>query len=202
MLTKNPTFGQRNGLLRSAPDPKPQEALASAATARAEGPDLDPSTPAHSVVDVQPEFVVEEPKPVAQTAGPAMAMTTATGNGGADARWARRTPARLGGQILHSSLATAILCTVRDTSSTGARLEVVSQRGGNISRDRVPDQFTLFMPADRLEVDCQVMWRQGLMVGVRYVSPARRTAKQQPLKKPEPPKKPHTSLVKLLINPM
>ncbi len=46
------------------------------------------------------------------------------------------------------------------------------------------------------------MWRQGNLVGVRYTSPARRTAKQQPIKKPEPPKKPHTSLINLLINPL
>jgi hypothetical protein len=122
--------------------------------------------------------------------------------GSAEARWARRTPARLGAQILESSLASPILCTIRDTSSTGARLEVQVQRGGNISRDRVPDQFTLFMPADRLEVDCQVMWRQGVMMGVRYTSPTRRTVKQKPMQRPEAPKKPHTSLMKLLINPI
>ena len=131
-----------------------------------------------------------------------MAMAAQDAQAATEARWARRTPTRLGARIVHSSLATAILCTIRDTSSTGARLEVAAQRGGNISRDRVPDQFTLFMPADRLEVDCDVMWRQGLMVGVRYTSPTRRTAKPQPIKRPDPPKKPHTSLVKMLINPV
>jgi hypothetical protein len=131
-----------------------------------------------------------------------MAMPEAVAEAGTEARWARRTPTRLGAQIVHSSLAAPILCTIRDTSSTGARLETAVQRGGNISRDRVPDQFTLFMPADRLEVDCEVMWRQGLLVGVRYTSPTRRTAKQPIIKKPDPPKKPHTSLVKLLINPI
>ncbi len=122
---------------------------------------------------------------------------------GAESRWAKRSPSRLGAQILHPNLVSPILCTIRDTSSTGARLEVAVTRGGTISRDSVPERFTLFMPSDRLEVDCEVAWRQGLVFGVRYVSPTRRTQKQTVIKRPEnQPKKPHTSLVKLLINPI
>lgn len=181
MLPKNPTFGQRSTLRPPVTAPR----------------NPDRTAPVEAVR--QPETSV----PAAEAAaGPVMAMTPQDGQSGDEARWARRTPTRLGAQIVHASLASAILCTIRDTSSTGARLEVVAQRGGNISRDRVPDQFALFMPADRLEVDCEVMWRNGLMVGVRYTSPTRRTAKQQPVKRPDPPKKPHTSLVKLLINPI
>jgi hypothetical protein len=187
MLPKTPTFGQRSALRQSAPAPRAPVATA----------------------PVEPVQSAEAPAPVTDSpTAPAMAMTSQPSmpsqdvQAGSEARWARRTPTRLGAQILHSSLSAAILCTIRDTSSTGARLEVAAQRGGNISRDRVPEQFTLFMPADRLEVDCEVMWRQGLLVGVRYTSPTRRTAKQQPIKRPEPPKKPHTSLVKLLINPL
>jgi len=121
---------------------------------------------------------------------------------GPEARWAKRAPSRLGAQIQDQSLTSPLACTVRDTSSTGVRLELTAQRGGNLSRDRVPDQFTLLMPADRLEVDCEVVWRQGPLVGARYTSPARRTAKPPPPRRPEAPKKPHTSLIKLLINPL
>jgi hypothetical protein len=192
MLNKTtPSFGQRpNGLRRPtivgradlADAPKPLVSVAQPA-ARS----LEPSLPEAS------EPVAD---PIASTVAPA------TVDAGPEARWAKRTPSRLGAQLLHPDLTAPISCTVRDTSSTGARLEVVVQRGGNISRDRVPDQFTLFMPADRLEVDCQVMWRQGPLMGVRYTSPARRTAKQAPPKRMEAPKKPHTSLIKLLINPL
>ena len=73
-------------------------------------------------------------------------------------------------------------------------------RGGPISRDPVPDRFTLCMPSDRLQVDCEVAWRQGPLIGVRYVSPTRRTPRPPP-KPAEPVKKPHTSLISLLINP-
>lgn len=147
------------------------------------------------------------PKPPAAHPGPAPIPTPAVaGDGGAqpgaDSRWAKRSPSRLGAQILHPNLVGPMQCTIRDTSSTGARLEVLAVRGGNISRDSVPDRFTLFMPVDRLEVDCEVAWRQATLVGVRYVSPTRRTEKRPPAKIVQQPKKPHTSLVKLLINPI
>jgi hypothetical protein len=193
MLNKTPpSFGQRQngprprtivGRAPGAVEGQPLVTVAPMAAPRAaDPPAADPSSPA------------------AEAAAPCVAPAMA--DPGAEARWARRTPSRVGAQILHQSLSAPMTCTVRDTSSTGARLEVVVQRGGNISRDRVPDQFTLFMPADRLEVDCQVMWRQGALMGVRYVSPARRTAKAQAPKPAEAPKKPHTSLINLLINPL
>jgi hypothetical protein len=45
------------------------------------------------------------------------------------------------------------------------------------------------------------MWRQGQQAGVRYTSPARRLPKQEIVRPSEAPKKPHTSLISLLINP-
>jgi hypothetical protein len=192
MLNKTPpTFGQRQNGLRqptivgragAAEAPKRLVSVAPAAARAHEPSPPDASDPIAS--------------PTAPVVAPAMV------DAGPEARWARRTPSRLGAQILHASLMEPLHCTVRDTSSTGARLEVIVQRGSNISRDRAPDQFTLFMPADRLEVDCQVMWRQGPLLGVRYTSPARRTAKQALPKRVEAPKKPHTSLINLLINPL
>lgn len=204
MSSKTPTFGQR-AMLRKPPLEPRRTAPADLAVAT----DVPiPAVAPTMAVPASSETVVTAPEPtVAHSetgSGPAMALQGAPqgDKGSAEARWARRTPARLGAQILEPSLVSPILCTIRDTSSTGARLEVQVQRGGNISRDRVPDQFKLFMPADRLEVDCQVMWRQGVMMGVRYTSPTRRTVKQKPMQRPEAPKKPHTSLMKLLINPI
>ncbi len=115
-------------------------------------------------------------------------------------RWARRNAARFGGQITHPSLSAPMLCTVRDTSSTGAKLELAKIIGGSISRDRAPDRFTLFMPAERLTVDCEVAWRRGNMLGVRYTTPARKTAKQALQPRIEA-KKPGVSIFSKLINP-
>lgn len=118
-----------------------------------------------------------------------------------DQRWARRNPSRLCAQIQHPSLAAPIQCIIKDTSSTGARLELTVVRGGQISRDRAPDRFTLFMPIERLLVDCEVAWRQGSLLGVRYVSPSRRAPKQA-LKPVEPLRKPGSSLLSKIINPL
>jgi hypothetical protein len=188
MQSKPPTFGQRNGprqptiIRRVEPrHPAPPEV-------RADAPGLQ--APAALAADWE--------EPTQPAAPPVMAMPPQQET---NARWAKRSPARLGAQICHSSLSTPLTCTVRDTSSTGARIEIVTQRGGNISRDRVPDQFTLFMPADRLEVDCEVMWRQGQQAGVRYTSPTRRLPRQEPVKTSAAPKKPHASLISLLLNP-
>jgi hypothetical protein len=196
MLPKSPTFGQRTALRRPVVARRDPVADAQAATSVATDPvaaDAKANSDTHEAPDVQPDAPAVSADATSEQDTAAQAS---------DARWAKRTQSRLGAQIVHESLSAPIACTVRDTSSTGARLEIMAQRGGNISRDRVPDLFTLFMPADRLEYDCQVMWRHGSMAGVRYVSPARRTARQPPTKKMEMPKKPHTSLIKLLIDPL
>jgi hypothetical protein len=125
----------------------------------------------------------------------AAAATTAE-----DLRWARRLAARIGGQITHPSLAGPILCTVRDTSSTGARLELAKIVGGAISRDRAPERFILIMQAERLSVDCEVAWRSGNLLGVRYTSPARRVVKQAAPVRVEA-RKPGTSIFNKIINP-
>ncbi|MDX2309486.1 MAG: PilZ domain-containing protein [Hyphomicrobium sp.] len=128
------------------------------------------------------------------------ALVAPVSDAGTEQRWARRTNTRLGAQIAHPSLTQPLLCTVRDMSSTGARLEVASNRGA-ISRDRVPDHFTLMMPTERTMVECRVAWRQGALVGVRYTSPTRRMAKPERKIVPEV-KKPGAKLLSMLLNPV
>lgn len=144
-------------------------------------------------------------QPVNATASPASAAHSETSStpdtNVLDQRWARRNPSRLCAQIQHPSLAAPIQCIIKDTSSTGARLELTVVRGGQISRDRAPDRFTLFMPLERLLVDCEVAWRQGSLLGVRYVSPSRRAPKQS-IKPVEPLRKPGSSLLAKIINPL
>ena len=52
-------------------------------------------------------------------------------------------------------------CIVRDISSTGAALECSDLI-------RIPNEFTLLMPDDRLKLSCRVVWRRGYRVGVRF----------------------------------
>ncbi len=57
-------------------------------------------------------------------------------------------------------------CTVRDISDTGARLRVE----GSMT---VPDTFELLIPLDGLEASCQVVWRKGGDVGVKFLAAPR-----------------------------
>jgi hypothetical protein len=52
-------------------------------------------------------------------------------------------------------------CVVRDISNTGAALEFSDLI-------RIPNEFTLIMPDDRLKLSCRVVWRRGYRVGVRF----------------------------------
>jgi hypothetical protein len=57
-------------------------------------------------------------------------------------------------------------CTVRDISQTGARLRVE----GSMT---VPDTFELIIELDGLEAPCQVVWRKGGEVGVKFLAAPR-----------------------------
>jgi hypothetical protein len=52
-------------------------------------------------------------------------------------------------------------CVIRDISSTGAALEFSDLI-------RIPDEFTLIMPEDRLKLSCRVVWRSQYRVGVTF----------------------------------
>ena len=55
-----------------------------------------------------------------------------------------------------------VTSTVRNLSESGALLQVESVVG-------IPDEFTLFIEADRFKRPCQVVWRQQNRLGVRFV---------------------------------
>ena len=52
-------------------------------------------------------------------------------------------------------------CVIRDISSTGAALEFSDLI-------RIPDEFTLMMPEERLNLSCRVVWRSQYRVGVTF----------------------------------
>jgi len=52
-------------------------------------------------------------------------------------------------------------CVIRDISSTGAALEFSDLV-------RIPDEFTLMMPEERLNLSCRVVWRSQYRVGVTF----------------------------------
>jgi hypothetical protein len=55
----------------------------------------------------------------------------------------------------------AIYCTVRNLSTTGAALEVSNHVG-------IPSKFTLAVPEDGLYLPCNVVRRSGYRIGVVF----------------------------------
>jgi hypothetical protein len=54
-----------------------------------------------------------------------------------------------------------INCVIRDLSATGAALEI-----SDIAR--VPPNFTLIIPEDRLKLPCHIVWRTEYRIGVAF----------------------------------
>lgn len=96
--------------------------------------------------------------------------------GKSDRRWALRKRSEMPGYIGHSKNPQGVRCIVRNTSSSGALVEVCagSDKFANPA-DGVPDQLTLVFISyrERTEVACAVMRRTGRMLGVRYIGPFR-----------------------------
>ena len=57
--------------------------------------------------------------------------------------------------------AAGIDCRVRNLSTAGACLDVVSQVG-------IPDDFVLAIESDHLQQPCHVIWRSGNRMGVAF----------------------------------
>ena len=89
-------------------------------------------------------------------------------------RFARRKSSRTPGMISAPGGVTNHSCLIKDTSSTGALLEMVKTKmNPDSSSAVVPDRFTLMFQLERVCIDCRVARRRDTEVGIRYVSPAR-----------------------------
>jgi hypothetical protein len=62
-----------------------------------------------------------------------------------------------------------VSCTVRDLSDTGARLRC----DGSVN---VPDTFELIIELDGFEAACEVAWRKGSDLGVRFLGAPKKVA--------------------------
>jgi hypothetical protein len=58
-------------------------------------------------------------------------------------------------------------CTVLDMSETGIRIELWA---GDTAPLQPGDHVTILIPSDGIEVDAEVRWRQGTIIGMRFTS--------------------------------
>jgi hypothetical protein len=94
--------------------------------------------------------------------------TSTTATKASDKRRAPRRRVLKGALAAYNDRHCTIECTVRDISASGARI----QSNGTLN---IPDTFELIIEIDGIEADCQVVWRKGHDIGVRFVGAPRRS---------------------------
>lgn len=113
-------------------------------------------------------------KLVTQAMERAKALRAAEDAKGACNRKSKRRNTALPAMMTFKGMRVAVPCTVIDMSGTGARLELppasLKQYG---DADHLPDEMVLVLRADRMQVDCDVKWRRGGKIGVRFRGPPR-----------------------------
>ena len=90
-----------------------------------------------------------------------------TFTGQADKRQLARHRILKGGLLAVAGHHTAIACSVRDLTETGARLKLEDVAA------LLPDRFELIIEIDGLEAECQVVWRKGSEIGVSFLKTRR-----------------------------
>jgi hypothetical protein len=105
---------------------------------------------------------------------PAIEATDANRQGGRDLRRAARRPTRTSGILDMGRSKPPLTCGLIDVSATGARLKLyVPEPKPFVKAVDIPARFTLLMRFDRVEAECQLVWRRGNEIGVRFLSPLR-----------------------------
>jgi hypothetical protein len=134
---------------------------------------------------------------IQQGACPSRTAENAVKQKGSELRWAKRrernTPAHI---VLNSEIfgtrAAPIPCILKDTSSTGARIELArstAERWLSSSGSGITESFRLRIPSEHIEVECRVAWTEETMMGVQFTAPARVMKRQaRPRREPPAPK--------------
>jgi hypothetical protein len=81
---------------------------------------------------------------------------------GPEHRKHHRTRALKGAKIVFNGGSSVIDCTMRNTSSSGACLELVSLAG-------LPNEFGLRVASDPTQRHCRVAWKRANRVGVQFI---------------------------------
>lgn len=80
----------------------------------------------------------------------------------AEHRTKYRTRTLKGAKIIFNDGSCVIDCMLRNTSATGACIEIPSLAG-------IPDRFTLLVKPDSIHHECRVAWKSATRMGVAFI---------------------------------
>lgn len=144
-----------------APQPKPEPVFVK--PSRKVEPQASPPPPVSEFFDDQLDDLLEDyaEDPVDQAAEAAQS---------AEHRRAPRKHQVLPAYVTSPEMAAMIPARVIDMSATGAKIELTPMgRATGIPMTHLPDRYTLVLRHDRMEVDCETVWREEWLVGVRFL---------------------------------
>ena len=126
-----------------------------------------------------------------------IAKATAKKEAAKEHRRAKRVASRKLASLWQDGMSAPLSCTMLDRSSTGAKLEVLTDRfNDRMNEISVGDRFTVTQTyaQERTSVACEIMWVDGQRCGVRFCGQIH-TEIQKPTKKalPKQSEKPSTS---------
>lgn len=113
-------------------------------------------------------------------------------------RFERRRTTRQTARMVMNDASNGIRCTICDLSSAGAMLDL-AESGGTVPAECLPASFRLYMPYDRVEVDCRIAWREEMKLGVQFTSPLRPLAKATRTRMKPEKKQPKSFLGRMLF---
>lgn len=90
---------------------------------------------------------------------------------GRERRGAIRRPKRLTRAFIWSNrMSFSKECRVCNISVTGTRVDMIDN---SVKFYMLMGHLKLYFPNDKLEIDCQVVWRSGRKIGLRLIGPYR-----------------------------
>lgn len=111
--------------------------------------------------------------------GPA-AENVGAGAGKVDDRIAPRKTQSLPAYITAPGMSNIIPARVVDMSATGAKIELTPMgRSTGIPLGYLPERFVLVLKQDRMEVDCETVWQEQWLMGVRFLGFPRPTKEKR-----------------------
>ena len=122
---------------------------------------------------------------------------------GSEQRFAKRRRTKMQALIVKPNGRHAMTCAVRDISSTGVLIHMpVDANSVSRAGEEVPPRFTLQIPLERIEVECELAWRQANRLGARFISPTRilEAPERRPISRRPQPISTASSIVGKLFN--